>query len=177
MVTLSAATSFETALATPVRAVRAAMDRVMNGCGVVTIAEVMFTMRPKRRSRIPGTTIAIRPTAEWKFVSNASCHCSGVLAVKAVGGGPAQLVTRMSGASQAATSSARPRAVDTSATTARTSTPVARSADAASSQSAGVRELMTRLTPSRASDSAQARPRPFVDPATMAHRPAIPRST
>ena len=98
-------------------------------------------------------------------------------AVKAVGGGPAQLVTRMSGASQAATSSARPRAVDTSATTARTSTPVARSADAASSQSAGVRELMTRLTPSRASDSAQARPRPFVDPATMAHRPAIPRST
>ena len=41
---------------TAVIPVRAPADAGMNGFGAVTIADVMLTMRPNRRSRMPPTT-------------------------------------------------------------------------------------------------------------------------
>ena len=64
-----------------------------------------------------------------------------------------------------------------SAGTARTSTPFAAAISARTGASRSAeRELMERLHPSAASASAMARPRPWLDPATTATRPRIPRS-
>ena len=45
---------------TPVSPARAPTDVIMNSEGVVTIAEVMATMRPHLRARIPGSTARTR---------------------------------------------------------------------------------------------------------------------
>ncbi len=56
IVTLSRATSRERPLQTAVSALRAAVERPIAGCGAFTIADVTFTMRPKRRARMPPIT-------------------------------------------------------------------------------------------------------------------------
>ena len=134
-------------------------------------------MRPNFLSRIFGSTACIKYRAERKLPSIASCHISGVLSVNAEGGGPPLLVTRMSGSAQTLRIADLPSTVLTSPTASRTSTlNVERMCAAVSVTSAAVRPLMRTLTPSRASDSAHALPKPRLDPAITAQRPAIPRS-
>jgi hypothetical protein len=55
-VTLSAAASRESALAKAVKPARAAVDNPIGSFGDFTMADVMLTMRPNRRARIPGVT-------------------------------------------------------------------------------------------------------------------------
>ncbi|MNW08958.1 hypothetical protein D3C71_2058430 [compost metagenome] len=56
MVTLSRATSTDRALQKAVSPARAAVDNPRGKRGDLTIAEVILTMRPNPRSRIPQTT-------------------------------------------------------------------------------------------------------------------------
>ena len=157
---------------------RAPDDMVMCGRGVVTMAEVMLTMRPKRFSIMEGSTARTSIMGATILASSAPIQCSSSLVRKSRGSGPALLLTRMSGAGQAASRAARPSLVVTSATTARTCPPVdSRSSRRASSRRTGSRPLMTTSTPSFSSASAQARPSPRLDAQTMAILPAIPRST
>ncbi|MNY25753.1 hypothetical protein D3C86_1595580 [compost metagenome] len=56
MVTLSRATSTDRALQKAVSPARAAVDKPKGKRGDLTIAEVILTMRPKPRVRIPPTS-------------------------------------------------------------------------------------------------------------------------
>src|ERR1700735_239076 len=92
-------------------------------------------------------------------------------------GGPALLLTRMSGSGQAARRAFWPSGEATSAATAMILAPVAlRSSAAVASSCSLLRPLMTTSQPASARWCAQPRPRPLLDAQTMALRPAIPRS-
>src|SRR6202035_3390378 len=92
-------------------------------------------------------------------------------------GGPALLLTRMSGSGQAANSALCPSGEATSAATAVTFAPVAlRMSAAAPSRASWWRPLTTISQPAAARLMAQARPSPLLEAQTMALRPAIPRS-
>src|SRR5665213_273463 len=177
-VTLSTTTSRATAFMTPVRPARAPIDGVISGCGDLTMALVMLTIRPKCRARIPGRTPWTNSMAPSMLAWSASAHASAVTSVKTAGDGPALLVTSMSGSGQASSTRRRPSGVERSATTPRASIPK-RSAmsRAASVTDVAWRPLTTPETPSAANASAPARPSPRVDAHTRAVRPQIPRST
>src|SRR5579864_2365267 len=93
MVTLSATASREIDLQAAVSAVRAAVDNPISGCGDLTIAEVMLTMRPNRRVRIPGSSARINSIGAIMLLSKAASHASRSQSGSAPGGGPALLVT------------------------------------------------------------------------------------
>src|SRR5579864_7215006 len=96
---------------------------------------------------------------------------------KSRNGGPALLLTRMSGSGQAANSAFWPSAEATSAATGMTLAPVAlRSSSAVAFRRSLSRPLITTSQPASASRCAQARPSPRLDAHTIALRPAIPRS-
>ena len=84
----------------------------------MTIAEVMFTIRPNRRSIIAGSTARMSMSAASMFASSAAVHASSVVSRNDEGVGPALLFTRMSGCGHAASSAARPSAVVMSPATA-----------------------------------------------------------
>src|SRR5690349_11328027 len=91
-------------------------------------------------------------------------------------GGPALLLTRISGWGQAASSAFCPSAVATSAATGITLTPTDfESSTAAVSSFLASRPLITTSQPASAKARAQALPSPRLDAQTMALRPAIPR--
>ncbi len=128
-VTLSATTSRATAFITPVRPARAPTEGVISACGDVTMALVMLTIRPNPRARMPGSTPWTRSMADSMLACRAADQPSAVTSANAAGGGPALLVTRMSGSGQAASRARRPAGSSRSAATPRASTPkrVARS--------------------------------------------------
>ena len=106
-----------------------------------------------------------------------SSICWRVSSRKSRGGGPALLLTRMSGSGAAANSAACPSGVATSAATAVTLAPVmALISSAVACTTAASRPLTMTWHPACASAVAQARPSPRLDAQTMAVRPAIPRS-
>jgi hypothetical protein len=57
-----------------VRPLRAAVDNPMAAWGDFTMAEVMLTMRPKRRSFMPSMTPWIMKVGASRFASSAACH-------------------------------------------------------------------------------------------------------
>ncbi len=125
--------------------------------GIFTAADVMFTMRPKRRAIMPSTVARISAIGVSMLASSAAIQSSRDHSRKSPGLGPPALVTSMSGSGQAASSACLPASVVTSAATVTTEAPVSRRiASAAASSVAAVRAAITRFTPSRANDSAQA---------------------
>ena len=100
---------------------RAAVERPIIGCGDFTIADVMLTIRPNRRSFMPSITPWIMNAGASRLASRAPCQSWLLIFVNSPGGGPALLLTRMSGASLALSKLARPSAVLISATTDLTS--------------------------------------------------------
>ncbi len=79
----------------PVRPARAPLDRSRPGSGILTEAEVMLTMRPKRRSHMPSTTSWISSIGEIMFATSPA-HASRSRSRKSRKGGPALLLTRTS---------------------------------------------------------------------------------
>jgi hypothetical protein len=59
IVTLSSTTSSDSAFTTAVKAEWTPEDTAISGRGVVTMADVMLTIRPKPRARIPSMTRSI----------------------------------------------------------------------------------------------------------------------
>src|SRR6266566_7256042 len=118
-------------------------------------------------SSIATTMLAVTP----------SSICARVGSRYSRGGGPALLLTRMSGSGQAANKAAWPSALATSALTGMILAPVVFCSSAAvASSRAASSPLITTSQPAAASACAQARPSPRLEAHTMALRPAIPRS-
>jgi hypothetical protein len=137
----------------------------------------MLTMRPKRRAIMPSITALMSMIGATILFSTARCQSSSLHWRKSPGGGPAALVTRMSGSGAAASSALRPAGVVTSAARGTTSVPVtARISCAVACSTAGSRALSTTRPPSRASAIAQPLPSPLLAPQTIAVRPLMPRS-
>ncbi len=131
------ATSRDRPLATEVSPLRAADDSPIGVIGAITIAEVMFTMRPNRRSTIPSITSRISSSAESMLASTAAIQSSRDQSWNRPGGGPPLFVTTMSGDGHAARSAARVASRAMSPTTASPGrrTPRASAAAVASSAS------------------------------------------
>lgn len=100
MVTLSMIASrdkaLDRALDSAVRPARAALDKPITGCGDLTMAEVMLTMRPNLRARIPGITLRISNAAAIRLVCSAPIQAAWSHSASCPGGGPALLLTKMS---------------------------------------------------------------------------------
>ena len=161
----------------PVRPERAPLESPRESMGAFTAEEVMLTMRPNPRAIMPSTVAFMSSMGVSILASMAASHWLRSHCRKSPGGGPPALLTRMSGAGQAASTAWRPAGVAMSLAMAATLTPWARRIDSAvASSSLAVRALMTRSTPAAASASAQARPSPLLEAQTMALRPRIPRS-
>ncbi|MCY1452565.1 hypothetical protein D9M71_694940 [compost metagenome] len=75
-VTLSRTTSTDRALLKAVNPARAAVDNPKGKRGDLTMAEVMLTMRPKPRARIPPTTAWISKMPESMLASMAACQAA-----------------------------------------------------------------------------------------------------
>jgi hypothetical protein len=177
MVTLSGTTSRDTAFMTPVRPALAATDGVISGLGDLTMALVMFTIRPKCRALMSGRTAWTISMAASMLACRAASHPAAVTSPNEAGGGPALLVTTMSGDPQAARRCRRPSGTSRSAPTPTARTPNRPATSSATRcDSSASRLLTTTETPSRARDSTQARPRPRVDAQTRAVRPVMPSS-
>ena len=71
MVTLSATASRETDLQNAVSPVRAVVESAMWGLGLLTMADVMLTIRPKPRSRMPGKKARMSKIGANILLSNA----------------------------------------------------------------------------------------------------------
>ncbi len=137
----------------------------------------MLMIRPPARARMCGTTARDRRTTLMSTESIASRQSSSVNEVNGPDFGPPVLVTRMSMAPSCAAESLTRRsqsaALATSATTGTTVAPVAAAISAAVARStSSEREQMATRAPSRARDSAVARPSPLLAAQTMAHRPS-----
>ena len=159
-----------------VKPLREAVDKPKNPCGVLTMAEVMLMMRPKRRSLMPSTTARMSIRGASMLLFTASCHSLSLQSAKRPGGGPPLLVTRMSGAGRACSTRARPSVLSRSPTTGMTDTSSASISFAVASRVVSSRPLITRLQPSCANARAQALPSPREEAQTMALLPASPRS-
>src|SRR5690606_8361028 len=177
MVTLSRTTSLDMAFEKAVRPAREAVESPSISFGDFTMADVMLTMRPKPRSRLPTTTAWISKMPLSMLLSTAALHVAWSHCPASPGAGPPLLVTKMSGDGQAASSAARPASVPTSPMTATGGWPDTAAISAAAACSAcALRPLMTTMQPSRASAKAHAFPSPLEEAQMMALRPAMPRS-
>src|SRR5262245_36426824 len=177
MVTFEAATERATPARNACRPARAPDDRSRPNSGIFTEPDVMLTMRPKRFATMGSMAFWMSSIATTMLAVTPSMSCSRVSSRKSRKGGPALLLTRMSGRGQAANRAAWPCGVATSAVTARTVAPVlSRNSLAVISRRLTSRPLTTTSQPACASAIAQARPRPRLEAHTMALRPAIPRS-
>src|SRR5271170_6425643 len=161
-----------------VRPVRAPLLIPRLAIGDLTEPEVMLTMRPKRRSHMPSTVDLISMIGVSMLALTAFCQSSTDHSRKSPWGGPPQLLTRMSGAGQAASAAARPASVEMSPATAVTLAPVSlRISSAVCSRVSWVRAVITNSTPARPSAVAQARPSPLLAAQTMALRPRMRKSS
>ena len=91
-----------------VNPVRAAVDNSMPGRGDFTIAEVMLTILPNRRARMPGSTARISINGASMLLPTAASQSDSAKSAKSPGLGPRLLVTRISGSGQAALNTSRP---------------------------------------------------------------------
>src|SRR3984957_17834892 len=161
-----------------VRPARAPLLMPRLGIGDLTEPEVILTMRPNLRSHMPSTVALISMIGASMLALTAFCQSSTDHSRKSPCGGPPQLLTRMSGLGQAARVASRPASVEMSPATAVTLAPVSlRISSAVASSVSLVRAVMTRSTPARPSDIAQARPSPLLAAQTIALRPLIFRSS
>src|SRR6476646_10823260 len=117
MVTFLSATVRATPARKAVRPARAPEDKSSPASGAFTEDEVMLMMRPKPRCAIGSITFWINSTATTTWAMTPSIIACRVSSRKSLNGGPALLLTKMSGAGQAASSAFWPSAVATSATT------------------------------------------------------------
>lgn len=177
MVTLCRATWRDSPPTKPVSPARAPFDSPSVSMGMRTALDVILTMRPKRRATMPSSVALMSSMGASMLASMAAIQCSRVQFRKSPGGGPPALLTRMSGSGQAARAAWRPISLAMSAATAVTVTPVAARISAAVAWSASApRATIVTFTPSCASASAQARPRPLLAAHTSADLPCMPRS-
>ena len=102
MVTLLATDSLDRPLHKAVRPLLAAVDNPIAACGDFTMADVMFTMRPKPRDFMPSMTLWIMKVGASRLACRAAFHSAWPHCCREPGGGPALLFTRMSGSGQAA---------------------------------------------------------------------------
>ncbi len=123
MVTLCRATCRASPATNPVSPARAPLLMPRVGIGDFTEAEVMLTMRPNRRATMPSTVALISAIGVSMLASSARIQSSRSQSRKSPGGGPPALLTRMSGAGQAASAAARPASVVMSPATAATVAP------------------------------------------------------
>ena len=176
----STATSLASVRAKPVTAARTEFERMRLSTGCFTAMDVTLTMRPHRRSRMPGSTRRVRLSTLSRFCRIASRQTSAECARKGPAGGPPVFVTSTSTPPQrsvaALTTRSTPSGSVRSAATATTSAPAASSAAAVSRSGASRRAQMTSRAPSAASSSAIARPSPRLAAATRARLPRSPRS-
>ena len=108
MVTFDAATERATPARNAVRPARAPDDRSRPDSGIFTEPEVMLTMRPKPRAIIGSIAFWMSSIATTMLATTPSIICWRVSSRKSRNGGPALLLTRMSGSGQAANSAAWP---------------------------------------------------------------------
>ena len=121
---LLAATERATPVRKMVRPPRAADDRSRPACGSFTVPEVMLTMRPNFLAVIRADRLLHQFDRDHHVGGDALEHLRARQLRKSRGGGPALLLTRMSGSGAAANSAACPSGVPTSAATAVTLAPV-----------------------------------------------------
>ena len=177
MVTLEAATERATPARNAVSPARAPDDRSRPTSGIFTEPEVMLTMRPNFFATIGSMAFWMSSMATIMLPMTPSIIFCRSSSRKSRNGGPALLLTRISGSGQAANSAFWPSGEATSAATAVILAPVAlRSSSAVASRRSLSRPLITTSQPASARRWAQARPSPWLDAQTIALRPAIPRS-
>ena len=123
-VTLSAATSKDMALLNAVKPVRAVVDNAWCGLGLLTMAEVMLTMRPNFRARMPGNTPRMSKMGANILPSRASSQAAWSQSLNCPGLGPALLLTRISTSPHWLSSNCLPASVLRSANAVCTLTPV-----------------------------------------------------
>src|SRR5580692_10204003 len=96
-VTLYLTTSIEIAFMAAVSPARGADDNAISGRGVVTMADVILTIRPNLRSIIAGSTACVSCSGAIMLRAAASDQSSGLMAAIFFGTGPSLLLTRISG--------------------------------------------------------------------------------
>ena len=176
MVTLCATVLRASPATKPVRPERAPLDKPKISIGALTAADVMLTMRPKRWAIMVSSVALIKAIGVSMLASSAAIHASRSQSRKSPGLGPPALVTKISSAPHTANTAARPSGVVMSAGTVMTRAPVSRRIfSAAASSASAPRATMVTVAPSRASENAQARPKPLLAPQTKALRPDIAR--
>jgi len=161
IVTLCSAVERANPATKPVRPVRAPFDNASIATGAFTACDVTLTMRPNFRAIMPSSVALIRAIGASMLPSSALIQSSRSNFRKSPGGGPPALLTRISGAGQAAKMASRPSFVVTSAMTVLCRLPVADAiSSAALSRTSPRRAAIKRVTPSRASAIALALPSP-----------------
>jgi hypothetical protein len=111
IVTLCFATLRATPATKPVSPLRAPFDSPSASIGAFTAADVMLTMRPKRRAIIESIVALMSSIGIRMLASSARIHASRSKSRESPGGGPPALLTRMSGAGHALIAAARPAGV------------------------------------------------------------------
>src|SRR5919202_2772150 len=141
--------------------------------------ELIMTITPQRRWRMPGATMRLRRSDGKTIQSTAALHSESGAARLAREPPPA-LLTRMSTCPNApmapSTRRRQPDSVVTSAAIASTVPPAARISSAVACSVLSVRPLRTTRAPSCASADADALPSPRLEPVTIATRFFSPRS-
>ena len=168
-VTPSAATSLARVLDQPSSAARSVLETARFGIGATTPDEATVITRPHRRSRMPGTSRLVRPISDRTMAPNCWVQISAEVASAAVGGGPPELLTRMSTCPSALSASSAslspmPGVIRSAAIT------WAACGTAALSLSAERPETAT-VAPASARPLAMAPPRPPLAPSTSARLP------
>jgi hypothetical protein len=157
IVTFAWATSRATPARKPVSPARAPLDRSRPAIGIFTENEVMFTIRPKRRSIMPSITRCTSSMGVAMLAFTPARMAFRSTSRKSRNGGPPLLFTRMSTCGTASTSACCTSGSDTSPGTAITSEPVAcRMRSAARCSAAASRPFTTTVAPAAASCVAQA---------------------
>jgi hypothetical protein len=155
IVTLCSAVERANPATKPVRPVRAPFDNASIATGAFTACDVTLTMRPNFRAIMPSSVALIRAIGASMLPSSALIQSSRS------NFRPPALLTRISGAGQAARMASRPSFVVTSAMTVLGRLPVADAiSSAALSRTSPRRAAIKRVTPSRASAIALALPSP-----------------
>src|SRR5829696_5592488 len=157
-------------------AARCELESISTGIGSRTEVDETLRMRPKPRSRMPGTVAWISAIGASTRSRYASSHCSRPKArASGFGGGPPVLVTSTSTgprrSSTLRTSQGAPSRPRESCTNG--SAPISAAVSSIRSRD---REATATVAPSRASASAMPRPMPFDAPVTSATDPSSARS-
>ena len=154
---------------------RAGVDLVITARTKETLEATAAEIRRETGAKVTAVAGDIG-TEEGRQAALAACPNPDILVNNC--GGPPQLLTRMSGLGQAASAAWRPASVEMSPATVVTLAPVSLRISAAVASSVSlVRAVITRSTPARPSDIAQARPNPLLAAQTIAFLPLIFRSS